>query len=38
MKYKSTTSTAGDSVGSGVAVAVGDDPGVDVGDGLGLGG
>ena len=40
MKYKSTNSTAGDSVGSAVAVAVGDDPGpvVDVGDGLGLGG
>jgi hypothetical protein len=36
MKYKSTNSTAGDSVGRGVAVAVGDC--VDVGDGLGFGG
>jgi hypothetical protein len=36
MKYQSTNSIVGDSVGSGVAVAVGD--GADVDDGLGLGG
>jgi hypothetical protein len=38
MKYKSTNSTAGDSVGTGVAVAVGDGLAVAVGDGPGLGG